>query len=126
MKTEVVLKVCFCRKTFPHQEVADLLKQRISGESLSKLRNFAGIRELQERKEIGNKSCKFLRTNGIYIKKEKAPNQRTDRSGEFLMGWLISFSPLALIAESSNLFSTNTINCGIGDFVTSSLKNRCC
>ena len=29
---------------------------------------------------------------------------------------------LALIAESSNLFSTNTINCGIGDFVTSSLK----
>ena len=38
------------------------------------------------------------------------------------MGWLISFPPLALIAESSNLFSTNTINCGIGDFVTSSLK----
>ncbi len=58
--------------------------------------------------------------------KEKAPNQQADRSRAFNMGWLISFPPLALIAESSNLFSTNTINCGIGDFVTSSLKNRCC
>ncbi len=50
--------------------------------------------------------------------KGKAPDQRADRSGEFSMGWLISFPPLALIAESSNLFPTNTINCGIGDFVS--------
>ena len=70
-KTEVVLKVCFCRKTFSNQEVADLLIQRISGKSLTKLQDFAGIRELQERKNIGNKCCKSLRTNGICVKKEK-------------------------------------------------------
>lgn len=45
--------------------------QRISGESLSKLQDFAGIKELQERKDIGNKCCKSLRTNGICVKKKK-------------------------------------------------------
>ena len=61
-------------------------------------------------------------TQGVLRKKQKSPDQRADSDREFIMGWLISFPPLALIAESSNLFSTNTINCGIGDFVTSSLK----
>ncbi len=101
-------------------------EERISGDFSSKLQEIAGIRKFPERKNIRNKSCKSLRENGICVKKKKAPSQRPDRSREFKMGWLISFPPLALIAEISNLFSTNTINCGIGDFVTSSLKNRCC
>lgn len=72
------------------------------------------------REKWGDKSFKSLRSNKICKKKLQI---RELTGGENLeMGWLISFPPLALIAESSNLFSTNTINCGIGDFVTSSLK----
>ena len=37
--------------------------------------NFAGIRELQERKGIGNKYCKSLRTNGIRVKKKSSGSE---------------------------------------------------
>ena len=37
-----------------------------------------------------------------------------------------SFQRLDLTTESSNRFYTNAINCEITDFMTSSLKKRCC